>query len=64
MSFQVDALDSDVYCLQLYDYREQVGWNANAWPQSQPHAVKDDWPDVIEPLSDIYPALVLQGPLG
>jgi hypothetical protein len=25
MKFRVDALDSDAYCLQLYDYREQAG---------------------------------------
>jgi hypothetical protein len=62
MTFRADALDPDAHGLQLYDYREQGGWDDKERPQGQPRAVQGDWPEAIEPLSDTYVDQVFQAP--
>jgi hypothetical protein len=55
--------DPDGYCLQLYYYMEQVGWDGRPRPKEQQRLqVKGEWPEALEPLSDTYQGEPYMGP--
>lgn len=64
IDYAAHVLDPDGHCLQLYYYMEQVGWDGRPRPRAERRAVKDEWPEALEPLSDTYVDQTFQGPLG
>ena len=59
------AFDPDGHCLELYYYMEQVGWNGEVRPPSLRRPVDpNNWPAVLEPMSDTYMGEPFLGPWG
>jgi hypothetical protein len=57
------AFDPDGHCIELYYYMEQLGWDGRPRPkQSRRHVDPNDWPEVLEPLSDTYTGEPFLGP--
>ena len=57
------AFDPDGDCLELYYYMEQVGWDGRPRPKEMRHKVDPhNWPEILEPLSDIYSGEPFVGP--
>jgi len=64
IDYAAHVLDPDGHCLQLYYYMEQVGWDGKPRPRGERRRVQEEWPEVLEPLSDTYVDQTFQGPLG
>jgi len=57
------AFDPDGHCLELYYSMEQVGWDGKPRPQELRRKVDpNNWPDILEPLSDTYTGEPFIGP--
>jgi catechol 2,3-dioxygenase-like lactoylglutathione lyase family enzyme len=57
------AFDPDGHCIELYYYMEQLGWDGRPRPEhSRRHVDPDNWPEVLEPLSDTYTGEPFLGP--
>jgi catechol 2,3-dioxygenase-like lactoylglutathione lyase family enzyme len=57
------AFDPDGHCLELYYYMEQVGWDGKPRPEAQRRRVDpQQWPEMLEPLSDTYTGEPFIGP--
>lgn len=57
------AFDPDGHCLELYYSMEQVGWDGKPRPQELRRKVdSNNWPDILEPLSDTYTGEPYIGP--
>ena len=57
------AFDPDGHCLELYYSMEQVGWDGRPRPQELRRKVDpNNWPDILEPLSDTYTGEPFIGP--
>lgn len=57
------AFDPDGHCLELYYAMEQVGWDGKPRPQELRRKVDpNNWPDILEPLSDTYTGEPYIGP--
>ena len=64
IDYAAHALDPDGHAIQLYYYMEQVGWDGKPRPRELRRAIREEWPEVLEPLSDTYADQTFQGPLG
>jgi catechol 2,3-dioxygenase-like lactoylglutathione lyase family enzyme len=64
IDYAAHVLDSDGHCIQLYYYMEQVGWDGKARAKAERRTVREEWPELLEPLSDTYVDQTFQGPLG
>jgi len=64
IDYAAHVLDPDGHVIQLYYYMEQVGWDGKPRPKELRRAVREEWPEVLEPLSDTYADQTFQGPLG
>ena len=64
IDYSAFALDPDGHAIQLYYYMEQIGWDGRVRTAAERRAVKRDWPETLEPLSDSYVDQVFQGPFG
>ena len=59
------AIDAEGHAMQLYDYMEQIGWDGRPQPASQrPQIDNQRWPEVLEPVGDIYCGETFLGPIG
>jgi catechol-2,3-dioxygenase len=57
------AFDPDGHCLELYYSMEQVGWDGKPRPQELRRKVDpNNWPDILEPLTDTYTGEPFIGP--
>ena len=57
------AFDPDGHCVELYYYMEQVGWDGKPRPKELRRKVDpNNWPDLLEPLSDTYTGEPFVGP--
>ncbi len=57
------AFDPDGHCLELYYSMEQVGWDGKPRPPELRRKVDpNNWPDILEPLSDTYTGEPYIGP--
>ncbi len=57
------AFDPDGHCLELYYSMEQVGWDGKPRPQELRRKVDpNNWPDILEPLTDTYTGEPYIGP--
>ena len=57
------AFDPDGHCLELYYSMEQIGWDGRPRPQELRRQVDpNNWPDILEPLSDTYTGEPFIGP--
>ena len=57
------AFDPDGHCLELYYSMEQVGWDGKPRPPELRRKVDpNNWPDILEPLSDTYTGEPYVGP--
>ena len=44
---------------------EQIGWDGMPQPAAQrPHIDNDHWPEILDPVSDVYCGETFLGPLG
>ena len=59
------AIDAEGHAMQLYHYMEQIGWDGRPQPASQrPQIDNQRWPEVLEPVGDIYCGETFLGPMG
>jgi hypothetical protein len=59
------AFDPDGYCIPLYYYMEQVGWDGRPRPASERRSVDPiHWPEALEPLSDTFEGEPFLSPWG
>jgi catechol 2,3-dioxygenase-like lactoylglutathione lyase family enzyme len=58
------AVDPEGHRVLLHTYLEQVGWAGAPREQGHRHVPITEWPEAIEPLSDVYADQTFQGPLG
>jgi catechol 2,3-dioxygenase-like lactoylglutathione lyase family enzyme len=57
------AFDPDGHCIELYYYMEQVGWDGRPRPNELRRKVDpNNWPEILEPLSDTYSGEPFIGP--
>ena len=57
------AFDPDGHCLELYYSMEQIGWDGRPRRQELRRQVDpNNWPDILEPLSDTYTGEPFIGP--
>ena len=57
------AFDPDGHCIELYYAMEQVGWDGKPRPHESRRKVDpNNWPDILEPLSDTYTGEPYIGP--
>lgn len=57
------AFDPDGHCLELYYSMEQVGWDGKPRPKELRRKIDpNNWPDILEPLSDTYTGEPYIGP--
>ncbi len=64
IDYAAHVLDPDGHCLQLYYYMEQIGWDGKPRSRGERRGVQEEWPEVLEALSDTYADQTFQGPLG
>ena len=65
IDYAAHVFDPDGHCLQLYYYMEQVGWDGKPRPKElRPKVSPGEWPEVLEPTSDIYQGESFLGPWG
>jgi hypothetical protein len=64
IDYAAHVLDPDGHAIQLYYYMEQVGWDGKPRPKELRRVMREEWPEVLEPLSDTYVDQTFQGPLG
>ena len=65
IDYSAFAIDPDGHAIQLYWYMEQVGWDGRPRPKDQrPRVDNADWPEALDPASDVYQGEQLLGPLG
>ncbi|MBI4527234.1 MAG: VOC family protein [Deltaproteobacteria bacterium] len=65
IDFAAHVFDPDGHCLQLYYYMEQVGWNGKPRPKElRPKVKPGEWPEVIDPMPDVYQGEPFLGPWG
>ncbi|MBT3791727.1 MAG: extradiol dioxygenase [Rhodospirillales bacterium] len=63
MDYNIFVIDPDGHAIQLFYYMEQVGWDGKPRAQTERRPVKQgDWPETVEPLSDVYMGEPLLGP--
>ena len=57
------AFDPDGHCIELYYSMEQLGWQGKPRPKELRRKVNpNQWPDILEPLSDTYTGEPYIGP--
>ena len=65
MGHAVLAIDPEGHALQLYDYMEQIGWDGKPRPASQRRKIdNDNWPEMLDPVSDSCCGETFLGPMG
>jgi catechol 2,3-dioxygenase-like lactoylglutathione lyase family enzyme len=64
IDYAAHVVDPDGHTIQLYYYMEQIGWDGKPRPKGERRAVREEWPETLEPLSDTYVDQTFQGPLG
>ena len=65
IDYTVFVEDPDGHLIQLYAYMEQIGWDGRPRPTYQRKQVTPgDWPETIEPTSDVFMGEPFLGPLG
>ncbi len=65
IDYAAHVFDPDGHCLQLYHYMEQVGWDGQPRPKElRPKVSRGEWPEVLEPLPDVYQGEPFLGPWG
>jgi catechol 2,3-dioxygenase-like lactoylglutathione lyase family enzyme len=58
-------VDPDGNLMQLYWYMERLSWDGKPRPKSQRRKVQPGvWPDVLEPVPDVYEGEAFPGPWG
>jgi len=63
IDYTAHALDPDGHCIQLYFSMEQVGWDGRPRPAAEPHSsCPEEWPQALEPASDVYEGEAFMGP--
>jgi catechol 2,3-dioxygenase-like lactoylglutathione lyase family enzyme len=61
--YTVNVLDPEGHCVQLYYYMEQIGWDGLPRPAHLRRRGNGEWPEFIDPVSDIFSDSPFQGPL-
>lgn len=65
VDYAAHVIDPDGHCIQLYFYMEQIGWESRPRPAAKRAATKlEAWPDVLDPVSDVYEGEAYLGPWG
>ena len=65
MDYNFFVRDPDGHAVQLYDYIEQIGWNATPRPLSQRRKIKSGvWPDSLDQATDSYMGEPFLGPIS
>jgi len=63
IDYTVNLLDPEGHCVQLYYYMEQIGWDGLPRPAHLRRKPSPNWPESIEPHSDIFADSAFQGPM-
>jgi catechol 2,3-dioxygenase-like lactoylglutathione lyase family enzyme len=65
MEYTAYAFDPDGHAVQLYCAMEQIGWDARPRPRELRRAIDpNNWPEILEPMSDTYMGEPFLGPWG
>lgn len=65
MDYTAFAMDPQGHAIQLYSYREQVGWDGRPRPaEARRKVAPGRWSETLEPLADDYTGEVFLGPLA
>jgi catechol 2,3-dioxygenase-like lactoylglutathione lyase family enzyme len=65
MDYSAFAIDPDGHAIQLYCYMEQVGWDGRPRPADQRRKIdNENWPDMLDPVSDSFAGEQFMGPWG
>ncbi|MBI05119.1 MAG: extradiol dioxygenase [Pelagibacteraceae bacterium] len=65
MDYTAFAMDPDGHAIQLYCYMEQLGWDGRPRPKEQRREIdNNNWPDMIEPVTDSFAGEQFMGPWG